>query len=576
MLEPLLTWLDAVPARYWTCAWLALAAVVASAVAAWWRPGERAARWNAPWVFVLLIGVALFAFRWPVLMDNQPDLNPDESQIIAGALTLRVDPVFWRSVDGHTAGPFATYPLVIASCLGVTLDYTAARVVAVLLMWTALVCTWLTLRVRFGDGVARLLTLPAVVFEAGALFLEFSQYTSEQVPVALIALATWLVVRALFPSADAPSRRRLALAGLVLGAVPFAKLQAVPMGLWLGLFAVFTLLRDRDRAVRIRLQLLAALLGGVAVVPGVLLAMILSQGIWADFWSSYILDNFHYAGTRMFGWLETPWWFYQLGLVAENFHAFFLPVLGLLLVGAFAGRAALRDLAARRYATLLVGLLLAAFYATMAPGRPFQHYLQLLVMPLTLAAAACYGPLLDFNPPRAHAPSPTVGRPWRLAWGALFLAAAMGFQIHGRATAAVLPLGSYGAAKGQLHRSAAGALVHGMRQPGDTLAAWGWSPRIFVETGLPQATREAHTSRQIVPSDRRDYYRERYWRDFQRSRPRIFVDAVGEKNFYFSDRARDGHESFPALAERIAAGYRLVHDVEGTRIYVRAGAGGAR
>ncbi len=59
----------------------------------------------AGWKWWLVAALTMLAFRWPVVWTPH-QLNPDESQLIAGAITLRHDPVFWRSVDGSTAGPF--------------------------------------------------------------------------------------------------------------------------------------------------------------------------------------------------------------------------------------------------------------------------------------------------------------------------------------------------------------------------------------------------------------------------------------------------------------------------------------
>ena len=56
----------------------------------------------------LLEDLFLLAWRWPFLLQAS-EYNPDESQLLAGALTLTRDPVFWRSVDGTTSGPLNFY-----------------------------------------------------------------------------------------------------------------------------------------------------------------------------------------------------------------------------------------------------------------------------------------------------------------------------------------------------------------------------------------------------------------------------------------------------------------------------------
>ena len=67
----------------------------------------------------------------------------------------------------------------------------------------------------------------------------------------------------------------------------------------------------------------------------------------------------------------------------------------------------------------------------------------------------------------------------------------------------------------------------------------------------------------------RDYFRARYLRDLSRTRPPVFVDAVGVGNFVYENRAKSAHETFPELRDYIGDNYHLVQDVEGSRVYVR-------
>lgn len=97
---------------------------------------------------------------------------------------------------------------------------------------------------------------------------------------------------------------------------------------------------------------------------------------------------------------------------------------------------------------------------------------------------------------------------------------------------------------------------------------WGWEPSQYVQSGLGQATREAHTERQITANPLQAFYRARYLADLKRTAPRFFFDVVGPGRFTFSDRRRDGHESWPELREWVAGNYRLVDDTEGMRLYV--------
>src|SRR5688572_6555404 len=78
------------------------------------------------WTWWGLAGAVLLCFRWELILAPF-EFNPDEAQLIAGALTLRHDPVFWRSVDGLTAGPFVFIPLIPATFTEGLASFTLAR-----------------------------------------------------------------------------------------------------------------------------------------------------------------------------------------------------------------------------------------------------------------------------------------------------------------------------------------------------------------------------------------------------------------------------------------------------------------
>ena len=98
---------------------------------------------------------------------------------------------------------------------------------------------------------------------------------------------------------------------------------------------------------------------------------------------------------------------------------------------------------------------------------------------------------------------------------------------------------------------------------GDTLSIWGWMPQVYVQLGLPPATRDA-VSHYAVASSLQDYYRRRYLVDLKRGRPAIFIDAVGDGGFpaYSHWTTAQKHECFPELAKFIDDNYSLFTSVQ--------------
>jgi hypothetical protein len=101
------------------------------------------------------------------------------------------------------------------------------------------------------------------------------------------------------------------------------------------------------------------------------------------------------------------------------------------------------------------------------------------------------------------------------------------------------------------------------------LGIWGWANNLYVETNLPQATRDPHSVFMIWPGGNQKYYRASYLSDLREHRPAVFVDAVGPESFHFTHRIESGHEIFPELDSYIKEYYTLVADLMGSRIYAR-------
>ena len=572
MFFDLLTWLDSSPAHYWSVAWTAFGSVLAVAILALFFPRERA-WWQHPLLFSVAMLMVLLAFRWPVLLDNRQYPDPDESQMIAGALTLRHDPVFWRSVDGTTYGPLVEWPLLAALFLRGSLDFTAARFVTVFLLWIELTCVWLIFRHLFKASVAGVLVLPLLAVHSFPHIWSFVAYCTEHVPSALLTVGCWALMTAWRTSGDGtPNLRRLFVAGLFFGAIPFAKLQGAPIaaagviaGLWL-------LLTDSNLNWRQRHRPVLMFIGGVTTVPALIVAFSLVFGVWGVFFGCYILDNLRNAGgnlfppDRSFGWTEAPRMLLELGRAIAGFNEFTLWMAGFGAFGLLFVRRFSRS--NRRFAIASLAILLSSVFAAMARGRPYLHYLQLLILPVGLMSGLVAGALLTGADQTGSAARRCLD-PTRVVLACVFLLCGLGPQIRWRIGEPQPFVGQFTATRGALAQSEVSREILRHANPGERLGMWGWMPTFWAETGLIQATRDGNDSRQIEPHAERDYYRARFLRDLVRSRPPVFIDAVGPGNFVYEDRAQDAHETFPDLRDHIANNYHLVRDVEGSRVYVR-------
>lgn len=516
---------------------------------AWSLRSDPSGNTSSPgrWIWWTLLAGVLVLFRWP-LIALPHELYPDESQLLAGALTLRHDPVFWRSVDGNTAGPLDFYALLPAAFFPGVAGYAAARLTAVLLVWGLLVAAGETLALVSSRRVARIAVLPALAFEALTTSPEFVHYSTELVPGLLLALAGFAMVRQSLQS----SRVNLWAAALLLGAVPFAKLQAAPIAAALGLFLVGSeLVAGRTRH--------AALLVGGALLPTLMFtAMVTLTGQAEQMIIPYFLQNSLYAqtGRQSFGLVLR-----QLGeqSVTNGYHALWLGGSAVFLLGTMlVARKTPGPL--QRYGLAAGGLLVVTTAVILSPGRPYHHYLNFLTLPVTLLAGVALG---LGRQAQANRPRPA------LVLG-VFLACTLLPQLVLRASPRPDPYEYYNttiSARGPAHRALV-ARIKTYSSAGESLGVWGWRSSLYVETGLYQASRVAHTESLHVAGPWQKFYLRRFYNDLVAARPPVIVDATGPGNFHFESRSM-GLEIYPLLHGWVASHYSCVGEMDGARLYVR-------
>lgn len=563
-------WFDADPSRYWTIAWLAGAllvlVVLAQLVREWHAdagPARRLPAWvSRPWFFAAAVVLATLAFRWPMVLAGPLD-NPDETQMGAGALTYWHDPVPWRSVDLHNAGPLDAYILWPARLLTGRVDYPGLRLTALALHLVAALAGYGLLRRFTSEGIARLGALPLIAFVAFTSHWEFVQYSSEQLSVALLAVGAWLLAVAATP-ADGRRREPWYGAGFCLGCLPMAKTQAVPLGLALGLIGLAAAWLAGTPARRPRIRRVLTLIAG-ALTPAAAFAVVLTvYGLWAQFQASYLeagsLYTLGYEEARE----QAVRNFWSMFLeYNHSFRTFAYGALAALAAAALFG--GIPRLQPRRILAAAVALLALAAWTAIYPARPFWHYLQFLLPPLGWLAGLSLAAYLTVA-------QSTVATRWlaTVRWiaAAVFVALAVVPQVASRAQDRHPAVGRLEAARlRSLHPVS--ARLRELARPGDTLLVWGWFPRLHLETGLIQAVRDAHTARAIEPQPMRRFYRDRILRDLAKHPATFIVDAVCPGAFTYHDRAEAGMEVFPELAALVQQQYRLVAEIDGFRIYAR-------
>lgn len=491
-------------------------------------------------VFVLG-GILLVGMRLPAVIFNQ-EINPDESQMIAHALTLKHYPIYWESVDGTTIGPVNNYMLLLPSFVGLGFDYIAIRLLGLVWILGSLFFFYQSVKNFFDVPTALLSLLPPLFFLSFTQDADFVHYSSEQLPLFLLNAALWKV------SKIAAGRENgfagIFFLGLLLGLNPFAKIQVVPQATVIGIFAVITLYQHKHF-----LKACLVLIAGGLTVPVIILALAGAFGVLDDLWDYYVLGNLIYAGgsSLIDAVVRLPSFFAK--------STDFLLYLGSLSLLIAAGIFQKNKQGFKNGLTAFIVLwLMAALYAATKTGNDFGHYLNLCVYPFALLGALFVDKLQkngSFVPATAFA---------------ALIPFLVGFGLK---AVRHLPLNAY--VSGADHRvpvSAVSQLILTHAQPTDRLVVWGWMCRYHVETQMPQGTAENHSERCIYPHPLRQKYYERYLSDLKKNSPKVFVDAVGN-SLWLNDRHSQAHEAFSELKKLIAQNYRLVGEVESTRVYIK-------
>lgn len=531
-------------------------------------------------VFLVASCASLFEWRWPSMWIDLP-LDPDESTFISLAHRALTHGVPWGGIDATTSGPLNVLVLTFFHFFGLSFSFASARFVATLLIAATLIASYFCVRLSAGESGARLTAALLLLFSAAVSSdLEFAGYSSESVPLCLIALLSLSV-------AGAATRRRglgyyCATAGALAGAVPFAKLQAVPIAAVLAM-VMFAVLFTRPLPQRTRLSLMATFAAASMLVPAAMLLPVTLSGAWNDFVVSYVRELFVYQNGAV-----VPQWFAsgQLGLSNYPFVLIFFiisggiltSVLTLALLSGKRSESRCRKTTRRQILLFSVTLTLtSAIYSVAAPNRPWPHYFLFLVPVICVLAGSTLEILL------VHRRLAGEGRLVSAAFVSVFFLAAIVPMISADSPyRAALMDGR------NLHVRAHHDPLLRRIERGSSIAVWGWRPDLYVATDTVTATRDSITQFQMWPGPYQTYYLHRYVHDMESSRPRYFIDSVdlreclaNAKTLQPQSRQKSSalvcrntvpsnrHENYPLVASYIARNYTFIGTTDTIRLYRR-------
>jgi hypothetical protein len=369
---------------------------------------------------------------------------------------------------------------------------------------------------------------------------DYVHYSSELVPGLLLVGAAALITH---PDSGR-GYWRLWLSGLILGVIPWTKLQAIPIGAALGLWALWRVNWEDEEGSRRWVKVLSLI--GAALLPTiVMLFWIGGAGAWHDFRQSYLIANLSYAGSKPLAHMLRDMG--ALLFLHPITFTWFLTVACLaLLAGVIPGRP-FEGVSLRSFCFAMVWLA-AAMFAIVKPVTQFGHYQLFIVFPLGVLGGLLVQPVVRFPVPVR----------WKAAILGLCLVPALGilgpsvFKTHWAALSKrsdATPMVSD--QQWLLERFRAHA-PHAR-----SLAIWGWAPSLYVETGIPPATRHAIHHFLHAPHQARAFLRASFLRDLQAELPDaiVLIDILHLHPLLGPSETID--KAFPELARILQENYHI-------------------
>ncbi len=582
------------PGAAYTC-WrvLCLVSMFVPAALAFWnykRPGR------SRWLFLLSIGVCLLVCRFPSLVAFQ--LNPDEAEFLSAAQKLFYDSNFFRSVDCGTSGPLNIYPLMLPAIFGITPDFASSRLLMVLIAFAVCFLLYRTVALIGAESLARVAILPLVAAFASFRQANLLHYSSEQIPMLLVAVTLYLTVRVL--RNPAAYRLPLVLLGLLISVGFFSKMQSVPV---IGSMAAVAVLyvHYQGKARRIWEPALLTAAGTLSLLIANAV-FCYATGVLNSFWISYIVSNQRYTQLDSRFIRDFPGFIqYLFGTEEIRFLLFLLLALAvavytmsrssdsrvlrvtdagaLVIVTAIVTRysnsgaawlyLALIALLLARLCTLAFhrsghfgsdlvrwfGLLCAvcaaaAVFSVYKPHRYFPHYLLFLLTPVSVTLAW----MLVRQESR------------RRLFPLLFLTLTMSQETYLWAFQDdhnfqnIVPL----------IRSADGDFIRSLVTPRGKIFVWGWTADPYLGSGHVVATRDLNLFYFfLAPREITSYYRDRFMTEMRAAPPELFIDAVSPVSWSMWDPGLYRFDQFTDVAFFVRENYIHVADGYGCHYFLR-------
>lgn len=513
----------------------------------------------SPASFILVLCLGVFILRLPNMII--PRLDVDEEQWIVAGISYLHGGVFWQSITGNTSGPLVfSLPLIMIPVDG--LNYTTIRLFGMLVcIIPAIYMIWKSLKLLYGSTAAQISLISLFIFFASINEGDFIAYNSEHLPMLLTSLAIYFLFRMSYTGSHSSVSNILVL-GLVLGIMPYTKLQIMPLGICIGLIGIADLIIQKKLTIGMRAKRVL-ILSAAALFPTILVGIYLTiHHAWGDFWINYIQNNLQYAmhngaNSQLFPVYSgmDKMIFVPLLLLKNHYLTKFVVthILIVFILALFQIRSGLlKSIFYDKFLWYSILILFSSYLSVSAPGNRFNHYIYLFIFPFVFTTGCFIGKLLSFKELRSSYQA-FIFIPCLIYIFLVFLKSPT-------------PQGyDFVVSKQTLSMTEQAKIIKKYTHPGEWMSLWGWGINGFVETDLVMANKSNSPYWSMFNGDNPSLLEE-YIGEIKAKKPIVFVDAMPEIMLV---KEKFRHENYPLLNQYITQNYKKVGEYEYKRIYVR-------
>lgn len=440
-----------------------------------------------------LIFLNVFLWRIPYIFDNAP-FDPDEDIILTFGLNLLRNPVIFDTIEPGSIGIVHSYIAMLVEWYRPVAAYAYCVLHLLSAAFTALVLSFLYLAAKnlLSRQAALAGTAVGLLCLAFTSSYDFTHFNNEIDSLVLLAAAIYLLARLSISARQ--GRLLLALFGLTLGIVPYARLQGIPIALVLAAWG-FLLVYKGKLGARHKSAMILVMSG---LAPTLFLLGVLAfNNLLAEFFFYYIKTNLAHSyevSIIELNYLfitEMPWQFQSsIVLIAVMFAASF------------------RSVTKNYIFYPVITLFISSYYSIIRPGSFYPHYYSYLTLFVLLGTSLGYHCLSNEKKRDFFIRSIFV-----ICFASLILAQEETTKQISEAKSQTIQ-----------QSPAAKAILNLIRSPEDRLAVYGWYPVLNVETGLASATKDNHNFNMFY-NRYRDEFEKLYVADLRKFKPFVFVDS---------------------------------------------------